>query len=111
MKDLGTNHDGYHTFNELYDHRFILWLNICAANSSFCSWKPHYEGWFLLEMKTEYGQISYHLPNRLLPIVEKRFKRDDSTIWDGHTSDDVLNRLSLRFENHFITPDTRKEES
>lgn len=94
LKDVGEVSDGYHTFDELYEHRHALFLALCASNPSKVTWKSHnIPGWFLLEMKTDSGQISYHLPTEYLPQVEKAFVRDDSTEWDGHTSQDVVKRL------------------
>lgn len=88
--------DGYHTFDELYEHRCLLFLNLCFSEGSKCYWKPHYEGWFVLYFESPFGQISYHIPDKYLPIAEKYFTRDDEHKWDGHTSDEVLARLMAR---------------
>ena len=32
-KDMGDVSDGYHTFNELYHHRAVLFANICNGSS------------------------------------------------------------------------------
>lgn len=85
--------DGYHTFEELYDHRCLLFLNLCLKDLGNCFWKPDFEGWFCLYWESPQGQISYHLPNKLLPLVEKDIRRDDNHQWDGHKGCDVLSRL------------------
>lgn len=92
IKD-GDISDGYHTFDELYEHRCLLFLMICLTFRFKAIWKPHYEGWFCLYWESPVGQISYHLPNKLLPFVEGRIERDDNYKWDGHTSNDTIERL------------------
>lgn len=91
-KDKGNISDGYHTFNELYDHRCLLWINIClmTPNTSYLV-KEHYVGWFLLGNETPYGQVSYHCPNKYLPLVKSIKER--KVEYDGHTSPDVIKRL------------------
>lgn len=88
--------DGYHTFNELYEHRCLLYLAL-AASHNFLGWEWKRDaltpGWFLLYWKTPYGQISYHIPERLLKYVEGRCTQNQAAEWDGHTSGDVLARL------------------
>jgi hypothetical protein len=86
--------DGYHTFDELYDHRCLLFLNMCLDRPRLCCWRPDFEGWFCLYRNGPEGQISYHLPNRLLPLVEGQIERNDSVKFDGHNSNDVLERLA-----------------
>lgn len=40
--------DGYHTFDELYEHRCLLFINLCLAHPNAAYWRPHYDGWPLL---------------------------------------------------------------
>ena len=56
--------DGYHTFGELYEHRFALWIKLCDRLSGqkyvWCSTK-HFDGssfggWFILGMGDEKGK-------------------------------------------------------
>ena len=93
--------DGYHTFNELYEHRHALFLALinCTSASSWMS-KLHddgtsMEGWFIAGVKTPCGMVSYHLPDRLWDAAFKAgaFKVDRAPKWDGHTAADVVNRL------------------
>ena len=96
----GSISDGYHTFDELYEHRHRLFLCLVEAfphlayasrkHSDGTSWK----GWFLLGMTLPSGQVSYHLPDRLWPEVERLgIVVDVPPEFDGHSSDDVLDRL------------------
>jgi hypothetical protein len=86
--------DGYHTFNELYDHRCLLFINLCLAAVNFRSaWKQDYEDWFCLYLETPKGQISYHVPNKYLHLVADKIPHNSDYAWDGHTSEDVIERL------------------
>ena len=102
--------DGYHTFDELYDHRITLYVALCKAQeqlneqlggSSKICWRSKlhhdgsaYEGWFILGMGTEPGeQISYHLPVSRWEETNFAETLERAPEFDGHTSQDVLNRL------------------
>lgn len=97
--DRGEVSDGYHTFNQLYDHRNLLFLNLVAANPAISfktrlnDKKESGEGWFILGMNTEHGQITYHLPDQfwdMAVVKEVEYHFD----YDGHTSEDVCERLA-----------------
>lgn len=106
-ENLDTNKisDGYHTFGELYEHRIILYIALCktldnkSLNHIWMS-KNHsdgssYDGWFLLGINaTEGRQISYHLPMKYWDEC-KGFAvvKEKAVPFDGHTSNDVLERL------------------
>jgi len=97
--------DGYHTFGELYEHRIILYMALCRKLSDDGApvWlsKAHSDGsvwddWFILGIYMQAGkQITYHLPDKYLEEC-KRFATvfDKAPEYDGHTSADVLTRLS-----------------
>jgi hypothetical protein len=92
--DMGiTVSDGYHTFDELYDHRCFLYATLCLLHADKCFWKPDFEGWFCLYWESPNGQISYHLPNYMLPMIQGKIQQDDDHVWDKHTSGEVLLRL------------------
>lgn len=101
--------DGYHTFDELYEHRIVLYMALARKlvkewveprNSGvWCSTKHYdnstFDGWFILGIGKETGkQITYHIPDKywneacefaeLLPHAPE---------WDKHTSDDVIKRI------------------
>jgi hypothetical protein len=85
--------DGYHTFDELYEHRCLLYLNLCLMMPHLCVWKKDYETWFCLYLNTMHGQISYHIPDKFMFMVNGKIRRDDEFKWDGHTSAEVAARL------------------
>jgi hypothetical protein len=99
--------DGYHTFGELYEHRNRLFMAIIDILHDYSQepidvWKSlnhsdgsHYEGYFILGINREKGQqITYHLPikywDELTYFVSVLDKAPE---YDGHTSNDVLERL------------------
>lgn len=108
MIDTGSISDGYHTFDELYEHRCILWIALCAAvahdpqyqyrqtwRSRLHSDGSMYEGWFVLGMTNEKGeQMTYHLPVRKWDSCSFAQTLDRCPPFDGHTSADVLKRIS-----------------
>ena len=90
--------DGYHTFKELYDHRNLLWVMVLLQNRNV-SFKTHkddsgheIENWFIAGINTDYGQLTYHLPNDLWDILDVP-EVDYNFDYDGHDSKEVLNRL------------------
>ncbi len=96
--------DGYHTFGELYEHRIALWITLCHTYFSEFSapvWRSkihsdgsNFEGWFMLGLGKEKGQqITYHLPNSKWDLCDFAETLDNAPEFDGHTSDDVLERL------------------
>lgn len=92
-KISGETSDGYHTFNELYDHRCLLWINLCNLMPEKCYLVPeHLLGWFLLGMETKEGQISYHCPNKFYDLINIRISKEHPK-YDGHMSKDVIKRL------------------
>lgn len=103
MMDIQDNHDGYHTFRELYECRHALFAYVvnmdrrrfkkCKVNSD----GSFLEGWFLVSGRMPSGQISFHIPARLWGL----FKCEESLEpleWDGHTTYDVINRLKALWE-------------
>lgn len=99
--DPGEISDGYHTFNELYDHRCTLFLALMASNPalSWMSAKHHdgseWEGWFIAGMELPTGDVTYHLPNSMMGAAMQTRCRvlDRGKEWDGHTAADVVKRL------------------
>ncbi len=97
--NVGAVSDGYHTFDELYEHRCLLWILLCK--SAIKSWKSKlhsdgtsYDGWFVLGMKTKPGeQMTYHLPMKYWECCGFAETWDKAPHFDGHTPADVLERL------------------
>ena len=90
--------DGYHTFGELYEHRCLLfvWLMNLHRDRSFKTRKhddsSEFPGWFVGVIVSDFGEIAYHLPDRMwdmanVPEVERH------TTYDGSTQLDTLERL------------------
>lgn len=119
--DIGSVSDGYHTFDELYEHRVTLYIAFCRviasqADVKLCSvdsvpysvlhpersiWrsKVHsngssFEGWFVLGIGRTYGnQITYHIPMKYWDDTEFADTLDKAPEYDGHSSQDVLQRI------------------
>lgn len=85
--------DGYHTFDELYEHRVALFLALCNQNGTRVFYKQDYEEWFCIYLELPCGQISYHVPNKFLPWAKERFTHSPNHEFDGHKSPDVIGRL------------------
>lgn len=104
--------DGYHTFKELYDHRIQLWiatasqsynLHHAQGNGKNPVWrsknhsdgKPAFGGgWMVLGIGYQFGtQITYHLPESYWAQCDFATSLDKAPAFDGHTSQDVLERL------------------
>jgi hypothetical protein len=107
-EEVGQISDGYHTFDELYEHRCTLFAALMQQLShlSWFSFKHHdgeeWEGWFICGISLPTGDVSYHLPSEMLEVVactgaeQLEFGKE----WDGHTSDDVIKRI----QEYIVTP-------
>jgi len=100
--------DGYHTFDELYEHRYLLFLALLDVWKEDCDyewlpWKskthwmdgklvPVWDGWFVAGMMTRTGQITYHLPIKYWDKCNVEHL-EEMPAYDGHSSQDVLQRL------------------
>ena len=102
--------DGYHTFDELYQHRILLFLALIKSLSfdgvTTMKYRPdHYEGWDAVYLElggNPRKQISYHLPSSYRNIVASHCDlADDNYKWDGHSSKDVIDRL-YNYVNEYI---------
>ena len=107
--------DGYHTFDELYDHRITLYIALCKSKQDFIFhgdsrnvngdskvvWRSErhsdgtkYAGWFILGINRAWGkQITYHVPLERWSETEFAETLDHAPEWDKSTSQDVLERL------------------
>ena len=96
--------DGYHTFDELYEHRIVLFIQLCrkiAWKGEIPIWRSKlhsdgmsYDGWFILGIhKEKGGQITYHLPLEKWEETNYAETLEKAPEWDGHTSKDILERL------------------
>lgn len=109
-KPTGETSDGYHTFNEIYDHRISLFIALCAEvdartptghvwRSKLHSDGTMFDGWFVMGIGTQPGeQITYHLPiSRWADTDWLGTECPQAPVFDGHTSADVLQRLRRYF--------------
>ena len=97
----GDTSDGYHTFNELYHHRAVLFSVIVKAfpDQAWKSRKHHdgsmYDGMFIVGVETPYGQATYHYD--MEPYWEmfccKEIERAPE--WDGHTPAQAIERIGM----------------
>lgn len=99
-EDKGEVSDGYHTFNELYEHRHALFANV--VNQSQESWKSKlhddgtmFDGWFIAGISTKDGDVTYHLPLKHWELFQCK-ELEKAPKWDGHTSDVVVSRLKAQ---------------
>ena len=103
----GSTSDGYHTFDELYEHRHWLFLSLMKAvperawASRLHSDGSSFDGWFIAGIELSDGkQISYHLPDRLWSDIEHLGVQTTSPPhWDGHLGDNVITRLRAEFRS------------
>lgn len=95
----GDTSDGYHTFNELYRHRAILFSVICNERPEV-SWKSKrhhdgtmYDGMFIVGVDTPEGQATYHYDIdpywNLFRVKELELAPE----WDGHTPGEAIRRI------------------
>lgn len=87
--------DGYHTFRELYDHRVALFVALMKSHPDI-SWvtPSRAEGWLLAGMNLPTGDITYHLPISVTQSLAGVPVYDHPVPFDGHTSADVVDRLT-----------------
>jgi len=98
MKVAGCDCDGYHTFTELYEHRIALFAAVCNRARSL-SWKSRFHedetmflGMFIAGTETPEGPVTYHMEDKWWDQF-KCLEVDVAPKWDGHTADDVVERL------------------
>lgn len=99
VKIDGDTSDGYHTFNELYHHRAVLFSVIVKAfpERAWKSRKHHdgtmYDGMFIVGIDTPQGQATYHYD--VDPYWEMFACRelDRAPEWDGHTPAEAIARI------------------
>ena len=105
--------DGFHTMDELYEHRITLYIALCRKIGGLMNLSPEkplfnkvwrskvhsdgsvFEGWFVLGIGIEEGkQITYHLPLHKWEETGFAEELDKAPTFDGHTPADVITRLA-----------------
>lgn len=94
--------DGYHTFNELYYHRAVLFSVICNSHKDI-AWKSKkhhdgtmYNGMFIVGIDTPQGQYSYHYDMNIWSMFDVK-ELEYAPKWDGHKPSDIDRLLSLNY--------------
>ena len=105
INDIGDVSDGYHTFNQLYYQRMMLFAVLVKQNRDK-AWKSlrHEDGelcfgggWFIVGIDTPDGSYTYHYENKYFDLFDCEIL-DHGKHWDGHTEKDVTRLLSLENE-------------
>jgi len=100
VENISEISDGYHTFNELYYHRMMLFAVICNTYKDK-SWKSKlhadktmYNDYFIVGVTTPKGNYTYHyhIINWNLFNVEEL---ETAPEWDGHKPEDIDRLFSL----------------
>lgn len=104
-EDMGEVSDGYHTFNQLYHQRAVLFATIVNQNKDK-AWKSlrHEDKqycfnsngkWFIVGIDTPKGSYTYHYETDKYWDMFKCKALECGKQWDGHTEDDVTRLLTL----------------
>ena len=104
LRDAGISRkdvsDGYHTFDELYYHRMILFSIICNQNKDI-SWKSKlhgdgtmFEGNFIVGIDTPEGQYTYHYHMEYWDMYDVK-ELEYAPKYDGHVPKDITRLLGL----------------
>jgi len=100
---IGELSDGYHTFNELYEHRTALFA-LLANTYPYCNtaWKSRkhndgtsYDGYFIcgIDLPCIGKTVTYHINDKYWDFFENIKTLEQAPAWDGHTPSDVVIRL------------------
>lgn len=96
----GDTSDGYHTFNELYHHRAVL-FSVIVRDHADLAWKSKahhdgtmYDGMFIVGIETPQGQATYHYDIDPYWDMFECKELDRAPEWDGHTPDEAIARIA-----------------
>lgn len=99
-KVTGETSDGYHTFDELYDHRAKLFSVIVRGHREL-AWKSRlhhdgtmYDGMFIVGVETPDGQATYHYDVDPYWDLFDCEVLDRAPEWDGHTPRQAIDRIA-----------------
>lgn len=95
----GETSDGYHTFNELYHHRAVLFSVIVKAFPDQ-AWKSRhhsdgsmFDGMFIVGIDTPDGPATYHYDLDPYWDMFRCKEVERAPEWDGHTAADAIERI------------------
>lgn len=95
----GDTSDGYHTFNELYHHRAVLFSVIVKAfpDKAWKSKMHHdgtmYDGMFIVGIETPFGQATYHYDIEPYWNMFECPELERAPEWDGHSPQEAIDRI------------------
>lgn len=95
----GDTSDGYHTFNELYHHRAVLFSVIVKAfpDKAWKSKMHHdgtmYDGMFIVGIETPSGQATYHYDIEPYWNMFECQELERAPEWDGYTPEEAIDRI------------------
>ena len=99
-KVTGETSDGYHTFNELYHHRAVL-FSVIVRDHQELAWKSMrhhdgtmYDGMFIVGIETPKGQATYHYDIDPYWDMFDCKELDRAHEWDGHSPADAIERIA-----------------
>lgn len=103
---VGSISDGYHTFDELYHHRALLFFS-AAMMVPELAWKsmqhddpefPMYDGMFICGITTPDGQATYHYDiNPYWDMLQYVQVLECAPKYDGHTPAQAVERIYHMF--------------
>lgn len=100
VETAGQISDGYHTFDELYYHRMILFSVICNTykDKAWKSWlhadESMYDDYFIVGVTTDKGNYTYHYHKDYWDMFNVK-ELEKAPEWDGHKPEDITRLLSL----------------
>lgn len=102
VKSVQEYSDGFHTFDELYKHRMILFSIICnTAEYNQYAWKSKlhddktmFKDYFIVGIITPEGDFTYHYHLKYWDEFNVK-ELETAPKWDGHTSHDIVRLKSL----------------
>ena len=96
----GDTSDGYHTFDELYNHRARL-FSVIVRDRRELAWKSKlhhdgtmYDGMFIVGIETPDGQATYHYDVDPYWGIFECDELDRAPEWDGHTPQQAIDRIA-----------------
>lgn len=96
----GDTSDGFHTFDELYRHRAVLFSFIvtCFPGASWKSRRHHdgtmYGGMFIVGIETPWGQATYHYDVDKCWDMFPCQELERAPEWDSHTPAQAIGRIN-----------------
>ena len=102
IDNIGDLSDGFHTFNDLYYQRCMLFASIVKQNRRK-AWKSHKHedgelcfggGWFIVGVDTPEGSYTFHYEDKYWDLFDCD-ELPTGKHWDGHTEKDVTRLFSL----------------